>query len=219
MPVDYKELQAYLETLVPERHSELQKMERIAQEEDFPILGPASCQYCYLMARLVGARSVFELGSGYGYSTAWFARAVEENGGGIVHHTVWDQGLSDRAKAHLATMGFLEAGNGSKTEIVYTMGEAVQALRDADGQFDIVFNDIDKKGYPDTVELVYERLKPNGLFITDNVIWSGRVTEADQDETTRAIVQFTKTLTTSPLWDCSIVPLRDGLLVARKKTS
>lgn len=192
-------------------------MERIAKEEDFPILGPASCQFCYLLARLVGARNVFELGSGYGYSTAWFARAVEENGGGVVHHTVWDQGLSDRARRHLGAMGYLPAGEGSTTQIAYTMGEAVQALRDTPGQFDIIFNDIDKKGYPDTIELVHARLRPNGLFITDNVVWSGRVTEPEPDETTQAILDFTKTMTTSPRWDCTIVPIRDGLLVARKK--
>lgn len=217
MPVDYPILQQYLESHVPARHPELAQMEAYAKEHEFPILGPASCQFCYLLARLTGARSVYELGSGFGYSTAWFARAVDENGGGVVHHTVWDQELSDMAKKHLAAMGFPEEGSGGKTEINYTMGEAVAALRGTYGPFDIIFNDIDKDAYPDTIDLVYEKLRPGGLFITDNLVWSGRVTDADPDETTSRILEFTSRLTSSPDWICSIVPIRDGLMVAVKK--
>jgi len=217
MPVDYTALQAYLEKLVPARHPELGRMEAYAKENDFPILGPASCQFCYLLTRLTGARKVFEMGSGYGYSTAWFARGVEENGGGLVHHTVWNQDLSDMAKKHLSAMGFSEIGSDSNTQISYVMGEAIEALRNTDGPFDIIFNDIDKDAYPDTIDLAYERLKPGGLFITDNVVWGGRVTEPSPDETTQRILEFTRTLSDSPKWDCSIVPIRDGLMVAVKR--
>src|SRR4051812_43158849 len=87
----------YLEKLVPKRHSELARMERQARRTGFPIIGPAVGQLCYLLARAIGARRIFELGSGFGYSTAWFARAVKENGGGEVHHVVWDDGLSREA--------------------------------------------------------------------------------------------------------------------------
>jgi len=92
---------AYLDKLVPERPAELRDMERIAESTNFPIIGPASGHLCYLVARMIRARRVFELGSGYGYSTAWFARAVRENGGGEVHHVVWDEDLSNRARKHL----------------------------------------------------------------------------------------------------------------------
>src|SRR6476620_3028139 len=94
----YDQVQDYLTTLVPQRSPELQKMEAYAQEHRFPIIGPAAGQNCYLLAQLIGARRIFELGSGYGYSTAWFARAVQENtqgnGGGEVYHVVWDENLS-----------------------------------------------------------------------------------------------------------------------------
>src|SRR3954449_11516434 len=102
------ELSQYVDSLVPERPAELQAMEAWAREHDFPIIGPASGYFCYQIARMIGARRVFELGSGYGYSTAWFAKAVQENlvlrnpdegrggvkGGGEVHHVVWDEQLS-----------------------------------------------------------------------------------------------------------------------------
>ncbi len=101
MPADAvaPRLQSYLDGLVPERDPELLAMEEHAREHGFPIIGPACGHLCYQVARMTGAQRVFELGSGYGYSTAWFARAVRENGGGEVHHTVWDQALSDQARA------------------------------------------------------------------------------------------------------------------------
>ena len=91
--ISYDDVQEYLSTLVPPREPELQAMERLAEQNDFPIIGPACGYYCYQLARMIKAHSVFELGSGYGYSTAWFAKAVKENGGGVVHHTVWDAEL------------------------------------------------------------------------------------------------------------------------------
>src|SRR5512145_104422 len=91
----------YLENMVPPRPPEMQQMEAYARETGFPIIGPACGYFCYMIARMNGARRVFEMGSGYGYSTAWFARAVQENGGGVVHHVVWNEDLSQRARQHL----------------------------------------------------------------------------------------------------------------------
>src|SRR5262245_53178952 len=101
----FKQINAYVEALVPARHRELQAMERIAARTGFPILGPACGHLCYQLTRAIGARRVFELGSGFGYSTAFFARGVQENGGGVVHHVVWDAKLSARARRHLGALG------------------------------------------------------------------------------------------------------------------
>ena len=87
---DFHQINAYLETLVPERPAEMQAMEAYAEQKHFPIIGPVCGYLCYQIARMLQARAVFEMGSGFGYSTAWFARAVVENGGGKVHHVVWD---------------------------------------------------------------------------------------------------------------------------------
>src|SRR5215510_9364222 len=129
-------LQEYLDSLVPPRPPEMQAMEAYAKQTHFPIIGPASGYFCYQVARMIGARRVFELGSGYGYSTAWFARAVQENGGGVVHHVVWDEDLSRRARGHLDALGLGD-------QVRYTVGEAVDTLRRTEEQFDIIFNDID----------------------------------------------------------------------------
>lgn len=214
----YSDLRPYLDSLVPPRHPELVEMERYAAETNFPILGPASCHFCYLLARLAGARRVFELGSGYGYSTAWFARAVDENGGGLVHHVVWDEDLSDRARGHLGRLGYPPHGSGARTEIAYTVAEALGALRSTEETFDLIFNDIDKEAYPDTVETVHSRLRPGGLFITDNVVWSGKVIDPIQnDSSTEAIRRFTTMMSTDDRWVSSVVPIRDGLLVAQRR--
>lgn len=209
---DFKEnLNSYLNGLVPERPSEVQKMEAYADEHGFPIIGPASGQLCYQMAHTIGARRVFELGSGYGYSTYWFARAVQENGGGAVHHVVWDEELSQQARQHLGVLGF-------DGLIHYYVGEAVQALRETDGPFDLIFNDIDKEGYPDSLPVIAEKLRPGGVLIIDNMIWSGRVwDEENNDPSTQAIREFTRRITASEQWIVSLVPIRDGLIVATKK--
>lgn len=209
--IDYDQTQEYLETLVPSREPELQAMEKYADEHDFPILGPVCGYYSYQLARMIGAKFVFEMGSGYGYSTAWFAKAVKENGGGVVHHTVWDEKLSKMAVEHLSKMGY-------EGIVQFHIAEAVETLRGTDGLFDIIFNDVDKKAYPDSLPIIKEKLRSGGLLIIDNMIWSGRVwNEDDNDQSTEAIRRFTRDITADSDWIVSLAPIRDGLIVAYKK--
>jgi len=201
----------YLESLVPSRDSVLQAMEDYAAREHFPIIGPACGQLCYQVARMINARQVFELGSGFGYSTAWFARAVKENGGGSVHHVVWDAELSKRARKHLSELGYDDI-------MQYTIGEAVAALNKAPGPFDIVFNDIDKVGYPASLPIIKEKLRSGGVLIIDNMLWSGRIFDrTNLRPNTEAIRLFTEMITTDEDWIVSLVPIRDGLIIATKK--
>lgn len=204
-------LHVYLDSLVPARPAEMQTMEARARETQFPIVGPAAGYFCYLMARAIGARRIFELGSGYGYSTAWFARAVKENGGGTVHHVVWDEELSRRAQKHLAVLGF-------DGIVQYQVSEAVQALRGAQGPFDLIFNDIEKQGYPASVPVIAEKLRPGGVLIADNLLFHGRVFDpTDTTAMTQGIRDFTRLIMADPGWISSIVPIRDGLLVAYRR--
>lgn len=212
MPViDYDQTQDYIASLVPPREPELQKMEEYAERHGFPIIGPACGYFCYQLARMIQARSVFELGSGYGYSTAWFAKAVRENGGGVVHHTVWEEELSKRAAGHLSRLGSVDV-------VQFHVGEAVESLRQTEGQFDIIFNDIDKEAYPDSLPVVKEKLRPGGLLIIDNMLWHGQTLDPhDHEASTEAIRRFMRDITTDPAWIVSLVPMRDGMIVACKK--
>jgi predicted O-methyltransferase YrrM len=206
-----QQLSAYLESLVPERAPELQRMEAIARETDFPIIGPTAGWFCYLVTRMVGARTVFELGSGYGYSTAWFARAVQENGGGMVHHVVWDEELSGRARTHLGVLG-LDA------VVQFHVGEAVAALQQHTGPFDLIFNDIDKQDYPKALDVIRQKLKRGGVLITDNALWQGRIFDSTNTTAqTEGVRELTRRLCTGDEWTTSLVPIRDGLLVALKR--
>ena len=209
--ISYAKVQDYLTSLVPPREPELQKMEEIAEKNNFPIIGPACGYYCYQLARTIGAKSVFELGSGYGYSTAWFAKAVKENGGGVVHHTVWDEDLSKRAQEHLSALGLADL-------VQFHNAEAVEMLRQTPGPFDIIFNDIDKEGYPDSLPVTKEKLRHGGILIIDNMIWHGQTLDPnDHEESTEAIRRFTRDITNDLDWIVSLIPARDGMIVAYKK--
>jgi predicted O-methyltransferase YrrM len=199
---------AYLDGLVPRRPPRLAELEAEAQRTDFPIIGPATGHLCYLLTRLTGARQVFELGSGFGYSTAWFARAVKENGGGTVHHVVWDEDLSRAARENLAALGLADV-------VRFHVGEAVATLTDAAGPFDIIFNDIDKHDYPKALDVIASKLKAGGLLLADNLLWSGRIFDGrDRSKDTRGIREFTRRVQADPRWISSVIPIRDGLLVA-----
>jgi caffeoyl-CoA O-methyltransferase len=185
-------------------------METEAARTEFPIIGPAAGQYCYLMTRLLGAKTVFELGSGFGYSTAWFARAVHENGGGIVHHVVNDAELSARARQHLTRLGLSDL-------VEFHVGEAVATLGVAAGPFDLIFNDIDKADYPASLPVITSKLRRGGLLLVDNLLWHGRVLDStDQAADTNGVRELTRLIATDAGWIASIVPIRDGILVAQR---
>ena len=209
--ISYDKVQDYLTSLVPPREPELQEMEKYAEKHGFPIIGASCGYYCYQLARMLNAKSVFELGSGYGYSTAWFAKAVIENGGGVVHHTVWDEDLSKRAQGHLSRLG--------RGDVVkFHIAEAVETLRQTEGPFDIIFNDIDKEGYPDSLPVIKAKLRHGGVLIIDNMLWSGRPFDPkNHEKSTEAIRRFTGEITIDPDWIVSLTPMRDGMIVAYKK--
>ena len=201
----------YIDRLVPSRPAEMQAMEAYAEKIDFPIVGPASGALCYQVARMIGAKRVFELGSGFGYSTAWFAKAVAENGGGEVYHVVWDEALSQQARQHLGTMGY-------DGMIHYHVGEAVQTLRETPGPFDLIFNDINKEDYAVSLPVIAEKLRRGGVLIVDNMLWHGRIFDAqDKTPATEGVRKLTQLLTHDPGWIVSLIPIRDGLMIASKK--
>jgi caffeoyl-CoA O-methyltransferase len=209
-PLIPSNLMDYIDSLVPSRSQELQAMETEADWTNFPIIGPASGYLCYQVARMISAKRVFELGSGFGYSTSWFARAVTENGGGEVHHVVWDQELSLQARTHLSVLGY-------DGIVQYHIGEAVQTLRDTAGPFDLIFNDIDKEDYPKSLPVIAEKLRPGGVLIVDNMLWHGRIFDSrDHTPATEGIRYLTGLLTQSPEWVTTLVPVRDGVMLAFK---
>lgn len=204
------QVETYLKQLYDDADPVRHEMEALAAEREFPIIGPLCGRYLYQLARAVNARRVFELGSGYGYSALFFGRAVGENG--EIHCTELSDENIELAEKFLSRAKVWD-------RVTYHQEEATAALRRVGGTWDIVYNDINKPGYPATVELAYNHLRPGGLFITDNVLWSGRVFKGQNDnsEATQAILEFTDRLFSHPGFMSSIIPVRDGLAVALKQ--
>ncbi len=199
----------YLYSLLPKRDRVLREMERYAARHNVPIVGPACGRVLYQLARLVGARRVFEMGSAIGYSTLWLARAVGPKG--MVYYTDGDSANARRAEAYLNKAGVL-----SRVRIL--VGDALMLLDSTEGQFDLIFNDVDKTQYPEVLRRTVNRVRAGGLLIADNVLWSGRVARpaASGDAQTRSIRRFNSLIYRSPKLFTIIIPLRDGLAVCTK---
>jgi caffeoyl-CoA O-methyltransferase len=199
----------YLYSMLPERDAVLTEMEDYATEHKVPIVGPAVARVLQQVAMMTKAKTVFELGSAIGYSTIWWARSVGE--GGRVIYTDGDSRNAERAR------GYFERAGVSKNITIHT-GDALEFLSEQKQEFDIIFNDVDKEDYPRVLRLVAPRLRKGGLFITDNVLWSGRVAEKNpSDPQTKAILEFNRQLLDSPEFYTTILPLRDGLAVSVRK--
>jgi len=103
-------------------------------------------------------------------------------------------------------------------QITLKTGDALELLSEEKQQFDIIFNDVDKEDYPRVFKLVLPRLRKGGLFVTDNVLWSGKVAQNNPLEaSTKAIVEFNRLLYNSTDLFTTILPIRDGVAVAVKK--
>jgi predicted O-methyltransferase YrrM len=198
----------YLYSMLPKRDAVLAEMEQYATEKSIPIVGPAVARVLQQLALTINARKVFELGSAIGYSTIWWAQAV--GGGGTVIYTDGDAQNAERAR------GYFKRADVSK-QIVLRTGDALEILSEEKQEFDIIFNDVDKEDYPRVLRLIAPRLRKGGLFITDNVLWSGRVAEKNPDARTRAILEFNRKLYDSADFYTTLLPIRDGLAVALKK--
>ena len=187
----------------------LLEMEAEGKERGFPIIGRLVGVTVELLARSVGAKRVFELGSGFGYSAYWFARAVGPSG--EVHGTDGDPANEPKALDYLSRAGLAE-------HIRWHVGDAVTHLGAAPGEFDVVYNDIDKDGYPAAWTAARERIRVGGLYVCDNVLWSGRVAVQDRDDPrpvyTQAILEHNRLIAEDDRFISSIVPTRYGVFVA-----
>ena len=202
-------VEKYVYSLIPARDRVLAEMERYAGKHRVPIIGPACGRLLYQLARLAGAQRVFEMGSAIGYSTLWLARAVGPNG--KVFYTDGNPDNAKRAQDYLGRAGVLD-------RVQVLVGDALALLDSTQGEFDVVFNDVDKSQYPEVFRRAVPRVRSGGLFITDNVLWFGRVAKkpAAKDAETRAIQSFNRLIYRSPDLFTTIIPLRDGFAVCLK---
>jgi caffeoyl-CoA O-methyltransferase len=198
----------YLYSLLPPRDEVLAEIEAEAAKRKIPIVGPAVGRILHQLALMINAKNIFEMGSAIGYSTIWWARAIGQ--GGRVIYTDGDPKNAEQARRYFERAGVAD-------RITIKTGDALELLSEEKQQFDIIFNDVDKEDYPRVFRLAIPKLRKGGLFVTDNVLWGGKVAQKNPSEpTTKAILEFNRLLYSSPDLFTTILPIRDGVAVALK---
>jgi caffeoyl-CoA O-methyltransferase len=197
----------YLSNLLPPRDPVLTEMEWLAKKKDFPIVGPVVGSLLAQLVTVARVRRVFEMGSGFGYSAYWIARVLPEEGRVICTDT-----SEENAKKGLE---FLKKG-GLQHKVEYRIGDALEIARSAEGPFEFVFNDVDKHLYPDVFRIVVPKLRPGALFVSDNLLWHGKVLTKESDPQTNAVRNFTRLMFSTPGLMSTIIPTRDGVGVCLK---
>jgi caffeoyl-CoA O-methyltransferase len=203
------EIEAYLAGIAPASIGIRKEMEEHGAERGFPLIGPLVGRLLSLLASSIGARRVFECGSGFGYSALWFANAVGPEGRVF---------LTDGSAENLALARDYLGRAGVADRCRFLEGDAVKHLQETDGPFDVILVDIDKEGYPASLPITVPRLRSGGLLITDNLLWDGRVAEeGTEDPSTRSIQEYNRAIYAHPDLQTTILPLRDGVGVSRKR--
>jgi caffeoyl-CoA O-methyltransferase len=177
-------------------------------------IAPEQGQFMALLARLTGARRCIEVGVFTGYSSLVLSLALPDDGR-ILACDVSDEWTSV-ARRYWAAAGVAHKIDLRLAPALETLG-GLLAAGDA-GSYDFVFLDADKENYLRYYELALELLRPGGLIVADNTLWSGRVVDPANDEaTTVALRQFNEYLHRDERVDLSLVPVGDGLTLARKR--
>ena len=203
------DVEEYLYELLPARDAVIAEMEDHAAKNRVPIIGPAVARLMTLLVQVSGSKRIFEMGSAIGYSTIWLARAAGP--GGEVFYTDGDPQNARRAQEY-----FRKAGIAKRIKV--GVGNALELIKKTPGKFDLVFNDIDKRQYPDALRAALPKLRRGGLLVTDNTLWSGKAARAaaPEDVDTRGIQEFNRLVYASKELYPVLLPLRDGVTVCRK---
>lgn len=166
-------------------------------------------QFLQMLASMIHAESILEIGTYTGYSAICLARGMKEEGQ-LITIDIKEE-LESIAKKY-----FLKAGLDKKIE--QRIGDALEIIPSLNQHFDLVFIDADKQNYPVYLDLVIDKIKPGGLLIADNVLWSGKVVEElkPDDKDTPAVLEFNRKVQDHPQLQNVLLPLRDGLMIARK---
>lgn len=208
MEIVDREIDRYIESWFTEPDAVLQEMERLGRVRNFPIVGPQVGRTLFILAKLARAKRVFEMGSGFGYSAYWFARALPR--GGKVYQTE-----TSSENSNLAREFFTRGGLRKKAE--FLVGDGIELIDRVSGKFDIIFLDLDKENYPSAYHKVKPRLRKGGLLLADNVLWFGKVLEDHDDPETLGIKEFTRLLFCDPDYFATVLPIRDGIGVGMRQ--
>jgi caffeoyl-CoA O-methyltransferase len=208
IPITDPRIEKYLMDLVPETDHFLLEMEQKAEATQFPIVGRLVGRLLYQLTRLKQPMLVVEMGSGFGYSSYWIAKALSIRAKLV---------LIDNVEEHISYAQKVFRDSSLLDRAEFRVGDALRLAKEYSG-IDILFLDLDKDQYLDAIKTMTPLLAKNSLVIADNALWYGRVAEGERDKDTLAIDAFNRHMFGSKDFYTSMVPLRDGVLLAYKLT-
>jgi len=206
----HPDVRSYLHALHPPDDPLIERMETYAEGRGFPLIGREAGRWLELLTRMIGGRRVFEMGSGWGYSACFFARAVGADGAVVGSETdSWE------LDAHRE----LFDGHPLASRIRIVQGDAFAVLEQQEGAFDVIFLDLHKAAYPRALDAALPRLRSGGLLLADNVLWGGKTSRpaAPDDPSTAALREFNARCAAHPELFSAILPACDGLSVSLKR--
>ncbi|MGB3869924.1 MAG: O-methyltransferase [Flavobacteriales bacterium] len=206
-------LDAYCESNSGNEPSYLKELTTETQEKvHMPqmLSGHLQGRFLSMLSHLVKPKTIVEIGTYTGYSALCLAEGLAN--GGMLHTIDIDPSLMEMVRRYVLK-------GGMKDKITMHHGPALEVIPNLQAPFDLVFIDADKENYPNYFDAVIDKVRPGGLIIADNVLWSGNVLtpKNEQDEQTRALVEYARRVHGDGRVEAVMVPMRDGLLVARKK--
>lgn len=207
VPILTPDVGAYIDRLTGETSPLASALAANAHERGFPLIGHTSGRWLELLARSIGAKRVFEFGSGFGFSAYYFARAVGPEG----------EVVGSECDAHeFDDFARLFKGHAIAERITIHHGSAIDIFNATEGDFDVALIDIDKEGYVDALEAALPRIRPGGLILADNVLWGGKTakTAAADDTATAALQAFNDAIFSNPRLLTGILPCGDGMSVS-----
>ncbi len=189
-------------------------LQRINRETNLKVLMPRMLSGHYqgrvlsMLSKLVAPKRILEIGTFTGYATLCLAEGLHPEG--KLYTLDINVELEDMVRRNFADSPY-------EKQIVYQLGDAMQNIPQLDEVFDLVFIDADKKNNGNYYDLVIDKVRPGGLIIVDNVLWSGKVLSNQQDKDTKNIITFNDKIAADTQVEKLILPVRDGLFVIRKK--
>ncbi|WP_222535222.1 O-methyltransferase [Pedobacter polysacchareus] len=189
-------------------------LKKIDRETNLKVLMPRMISGHYqgrvlsFLSKMITPRRILEIGTFTGYATICLAEGLTEDG--IIYTLDKNEELEEMVIRNLAAAP-------SPEKIRYILGDATETINDLEETFDLVFIDADKKNNGTYYDLIFDRVRPGGLIIVDNVLWSGKVLKPAQDKETKNISTFNDKIAADNRVEKLILPIRDGLFIIRKK--
>ncbi len=207
------DLQAYVEAHSDEETALLANLNRDTYTKVMlprMLSGQLQGRMLSMLSQMIQPKRILEIGTYTGYSAICMAEGMQEDGKLIT--------LDINEELEVMVRGYFEKA-GLTQKIDYRIGNAMELIPEIDETFDLVFIDADKKNYTNYFNLVFEKVRPGGFIIGDNVLWSGKVvqTEKKTDKDTQAILDFNRFVHEDDRVENVLFPVRDGLMVIRKK--